>query len=264
VQALAIGIKPSRRSLVLDAHEDIARQKPVCDLCHAVYDACQRRGSRQARPALQRANEMTSADLIGYAAAGCVFLTFYMKTMVPLRVAGIVSNVLFIGYGYAELAYPVLILHVILLPLNVFRLRQMLTLIKNVEEATRDDLNMSWVKPFSSTRHAIAGETIFHKGDPAIEMFFIVSGRFLVKEPGIEHGPGNVFGELGLLSSGQKRTATIECVESGQLLRISYDQVRQLYLQDPKFGFYFLHLVSRRLFQNLSLDEESRKATLRL
>jgi len=27
----------------------------------------------------------------------------------------------------------------------------------------------------------------------------------------------------------------------------------QLYVQDPKFGFYFLHLVSKRLFHNLSL-----------
>jgi len=53
---------------------------------------------------------MTHAELLGYAAAACVFVTFYMKTMVPLRVAGIVSNFLFIGYGYAVDAYPVLIL----------------------------------------------------------------------------------------------------------------------------------------------------------
>ena len=69
---------------------------------------------------------MTHAELLGYAAAACVFVTFYMKTMVPLRIAGIVSNFLFIGYGYAVDAYPVLILHLVLLPLNIVRLRQML------------------------------------------------------------------------------------------------------------------------------------------
>jgi hypothetical protein len=69
---------------------------------------------------------MSRAELIGYAAAGCVFVTFYMKTMVPLRVAGIVSNVLFIAYAYDLPAYPVLILHLALLPLNIIRLRQML------------------------------------------------------------------------------------------------------------------------------------------
>lgn len=100
---------------------------------------------------------MTDADLTGYATAACVFLTFYMKTMLPLRVAGIASNVLFIAYGYAELAYPVLILHLVLLPLNLARLRQIRTFIRNVEEATRNDLSMDWVKPFSSTRTASAG-----------------------------------------------------------------------------------------------------------
>jgi CRP/FNR family cyclic AMP-dependent transcriptional regulator len=204
---------------------------------------------------------MTSAELVGYMAAGCVFVTFYMKTMVPLRVAGIVSNVLFITYGYAVLAYPVLFLHLVLLPLNVFRLRQMLTLIRQVEAATRDDLGMGWVKPFSSTKAVAAGETVFHRGDPAHEMFFIVSGRCRVKERGIDLGPGDVFGELGLLSADQARTATIECMEGGQLLRISYDQVRQLYLQDPKFGFYFLHLISRRLFENISGRSGDRNAS---
>ncbi len=200
---------------------------------------------------------MDTAQILGYAAAACVFVTFYMKTMVPLRIAGIVSNVLFIGYGYMELAYPVLVLHVVLLPLNILRLHQMLRLIRKVEEVTGNDHDFKWVKPFSSARTAEAGEPIFRKGDPANEMFFIVSGRFGVKERGIALGEGDVFGELGLLSPGQARTASIDCIESGQLLRISYDQVKQLYLEDPQFGFYLLRLVSRRLFENWSSDSKS-------
>lgn len=68
---------------------------------------------------------------------------------------------------------------------------------------------------------------------------------------------GEIFGELGLLDAGQARTATVECMASGELLRITYDQVKQLCLQDPKFGFYFLHLVSKRLFHNLSLESRN-------
>jgi CRP/FNR family cyclic AMP-dependent transcriptional regulator len=196
---------------------------------------------------------MTHAEFLGYAAASCVFLTFYMRTMVPLRIAGIVSNVLFIGYGYAVDAYPVLILHLVLLPLNVVRLRQMITLLKQVDNASKEDVNLDWVKPFSSTRTVAVGEVLFHRGDPAHEMFFIVSGRFRVRERYVDLRTGDVFGELGLLNADQARTATVECTEGGQLLRITYDQVRQLYLQDPKFGFYLLHLVSKRLFYNLSL-----------
>jgi CRP/FNR family transcriptional regulator, cyclic AMP receptor protein len=196
---------------------------------------------------------MTHGELLGYAAAACVFVTFYMKTMVPLRIAGIVSNFLFIGYAYDVDAYPVLILHLALLPLNIVRLRQMLRLIKQIEEATKDDLNLNWVKPFSSTKAVAVGDVVFRRGDPADEMFFIVSGRFHVKERNVDLEIGEVFGELGLLNAGQARTATVECTESGELLRISYEQVKQLYVQDPKFGFYFLHLVSKRLFQNLSV-----------
>jgi CRP/FNR family transcriptional regulator, cyclic AMP receptor protein len=199
---------------------------------------------------------MSRAELIGYAAAGCVFVTFYMKTMVPLRVAGIVSNVLFIAYAYDLPAYPVLILHLALLPLNIIRLRQMLNLIRQIEAATKDDANLDWVKPFSSVQNIHAGEVLFRQGDPAREMFFVVSGRFWVRERQVAIETGEVFGELGLLNSDQARTATIECTESGQLLRITYDQVKQLYVQDPKFGFYFLHLVSKRLFHNLSLASQ--------
>jgi CRP/FNR family transcriptional regulator, cyclic AMP receptor protein len=196
---------------------------------------------------------MTHAELLGYAAAACVFVTFYMKTMVPLRIAGIVSNFLFIGYGYAVDAYPVLFLHLVLLPLNVLRLYQMRRLLRQIEEATQDDLNLKWVKPFSSTKSFAVGDVVFRRGDAAEEMFFIVSGRFHVKERNVDLQTGEVFGELGLLNSDQARTATIECTASGELLQISYEQVKLLYVQDPKFGFYFLHLVSKRLFHNLSL-----------
>jgi CRP/FNR family transcriptional regulator, cyclic AMP receptor protein len=199
---------------------------------------------------------MSRAELIGYAAAACVFVTFYMKTMVPLRIAGIVSNVLFIAYAYDLPAYPVLILHLTLLPLNIIRLRQMLTLIRQIEEATKGDGNMNWVKPFSSVQNVRAGEVLFREGAPAREMFFVVSGRFWVRERQVAIEPGEVFGELGLLNSDQARTASVECTKDGQLLRISYDQVKQLYVQDPKFGFYFLHLVSKRLFHNLSIASQ--------
>ena len=54
---------------------------------------------------------MRLAEVIGYAAAFLVFLTFSMKTMVPLRVVGITSNLFFIAYGYLNPAYPLLVLH---------------------------------------------------------------------------------------------------------------------------------------------------------
>ncbi|MCZ7642633.1 MAG: hypothetical protein M5U33_07790 [Pseudorhodoplanes sp.] len=62
--------------------------------------------------------------------------------------------------------------------------------------------------------------------------------------------PGQIVGELGFLSPNKARTQSVACAEPAEVLKISYDQVRQLYFQNPKFGFFFLQLASRRLFEN--------------
>jgi CRP-like cAMP-binding protein len=196
---------------------------------------------------------MSAGELSGYLAAALVFLTFYMKTMVPLRVIGICSNCAFIIYGYLGGLYPVLILHLILLPLNSLRLREMLQLTQQVRDTTHGDLNvMDWLKPFAATRRVQAGEALFHKGDVASDMFVVVSGRFRLAETGIEIEPPNVVGEFALLAPERSRTQTLECVEEGTLLQIGYGQVEQLFFQNPKFCYYFLKLITQRLFQNIA------------
>ncbi len=61
-------------------------------------------------------------DAIGYVASSAVFATFLMRSMVPLRLVAIVSNLLFLSYGYLAHIHPVLVLHAALLPINVVRL----------------------------------------------------------------------------------------------------------------------------------------------
>jgi CRP/FNR family transcriptional regulator, cyclic AMP receptor protein len=195
---------------------------------------------------------MTLAEVSGYIAAGLVFLTFYMKTMVPLRVIGICSNCAFITYGYLDTLYPVLILHAILLPLNGLRLHQMLQLTREVRAATAGDLNMDWLKPFASTRRVRAGEVLFRAGDDAGDLLVAVSGRFRLVETGLEITPPQVVGEFALLAPRRTRTQTLECLAAGTLLSVGYREVEQLLFQNPKFGYYFLRLITDRLFQNLA------------
>jgi CRP-like cAMP-binding protein len=193
-----------------------------------------------------------TTEMAGYLAALLVFLTFYMKTMVPLRVVGICSNCIFIIYGYLGGLYPVLILHLILLPLNGLRLREMLRLTRQVRVATQGDLNMDWLKPFTSTRQTKGGDVLFRKGDTADAMFFVVAGRYRLAELGMDVMQGQLVGELGLLAPDQSRTQTLECIEGGEVLQITYEHVKQLYYQNPQFGFYFIQLASRRLFENIA------------
>src|SRR3974390_1799503 len=148
---------------------------------------------------------MRVAEVSGYVAAVLVFMTFYMKTMIPLRIVGICSNCAFIMYGYLDGLNPVLILHLILLPLNSLRLREMLKLIKQVREATGGDPNMDWIKPFKSTRHVQPGEKVFHKGEPGRNMFVVMSGHFRLVETGIELKARDVVGEFPLLTRKHSR-----------------------------------------------------------
>jgi CRP/FNR family transcriptional regulator, cyclic AMP receptor protein len=71
---------------------------------------------------------MTITDMLGYLAASLVLATFCAKRMVLLRASAIASNVAFIGYGLAARLWPILVLHLILLPLNVIRLLEALAL----------------------------------------------------------------------------------------------------------------------------------------
>jgi len=61
------------------------------------------------------------ADLLGYAASCAVLATFLMRTMAPLRLVAILSNVLFLVFGYIDQIYPVFFLHMALLPINTWR-----------------------------------------------------------------------------------------------------------------------------------------------
>jgi hypothetical protein len=65
---------------------------------------------------------MNGHDLIGYLASAAVLATFCMRDMAALRATAIASNVAFMAYGALVTAYPVLLLHVMLLPVNVYRL----------------------------------------------------------------------------------------------------------------------------------------------
>jgi hypothetical protein len=64
------------------------------------------------------------SDLLGYSAAALMLVTFLSQSMTTLRVIAIASNLLFIAYALAATLPPVLLLHGLLLPLNVWRLWQ--------------------------------------------------------------------------------------------------------------------------------------------
>lgn len=194
---------------------------------------------------------MTWVEALGWLGAALAITGSAMKTIIPLRCIGIVTNVVSLTYASIMGLYPSMTVNLILLPLNAYRLYQMLRLIKKVKTASKSDLSMDWLKPFMTRRTVKAGEILFARGDVAGCMFYTLAGRYRLKELNIELQHGQVVGEMGFMSPENKRTQTLECIEAGEVLSISYDEVRQLYFQNPEFGFYFLRLTSERLFNNM-------------
>ena len=81
-------------------------------------------------------------------------------------------------------------------------------------------------------------------------MFYVREGVIRLAEIGRTVGAGDVLGEISMFSPGMMRTVTAICESDGELLRMGDDQVVRLYHQDPKFGFYIVRLITRRLIEN--------------
>ena len=188
------------------------------------------------------------------ALVGAIFFvaTLLTRTMIPLRVSNMISNVFFMAFGALASDIRTFLLSLLLLPINAIRLRQMLNLVTKARNAVQGETSMEWLKPFMTQRKYRQGDVLCKKGDAANEMFLTVSGKFLVTEIGVELPPGSPMGELGFLTPDNRRTATIECTQAAQVLTITYDRLLELYFQNPQFGYYFLVLTSQRLLQNIA------------
>ena len=187
------------------------------------------------------------AELIGVAAAAASLYAAHSKTIIPLRVAAIVANLLAMVYSLTHGTYPTFMLNAALLPLNGWRLRSMLGLIRDIDAATRSDMNVDWLLPYTRPRHFKAGDIVMARGDYATAAFYVVSGEVEIVEIGETFGKGTLLGEIGLFTPDGRRTMTVRCKSDVQTAMIDYDQFRQLYFQNPQFGFRLLHLIVARL-----------------
>jgi hypothetical protein len=196
-------------------------------------------------------SSITLANMLALTGAAFYVATLMVRTIVPLRVAAIISILFFISYGALTGVVTTLLLYLLSLPINVIRLRQMLNLIKKARVSAQGNLSMDWLRPYMGPRKYRNGDELFRKGDEAREMFLTVTGKFLVTELNVELPPGRFMGELGFAAPESRRTQTIKCIEDGEVLTITYDKLLELYFQNPEFGYYFLRLTTERLLQNI-------------
>ncbi|MEO8312615.1 MAG: cyclic nucleotide-binding domain-containing protein, partial [Caldimonas sp.] len=91
------------------------------------------------------------------------------------------------------------------------------------------------------------GDVLFRLGDEAEHLYILVEGRIDFVEIDASLGPGQMFGEIAFFSPERRRTATAICGVDCVLLSIDQSTVRQLYFQNPGFGFEIVGLVAGRL-----------------
>jgi hypothetical protein len=197
---------------------------------------------------------MTAFAILGYAALILLIASFFMKTIIWLRWLAIASNVAVVVAGVIQPDYAILVLGLVMLVINGWRLIEMRRLVGEASAATAAQgapINVEWLLPFMRPIDLPQGHVLFRKGEIADAMYFVSAGRVRIDELKVEIGKGSLFGEIGIFSVDRLRTATAVCVEPCSLLLVSADKVRELYYQNPEFGFFLVGVITRRLTEDL-------------
>ena len=184
----------------------------------------------------------TPADVMSLFAAGIaiglILTSSFVKTMIPLRWLAVGGNVGFVIYGALHPSPVMLVLHGALLPINLWRALEMVHLTRRVTAAAEaGDLSGVWLKPYMRSRRYKAGDVLFHKGDPAGHFYFLAEGRIEFVE----------IGEIAFFAPDRRRSLTARCLQDCTVLSIDESTFKQLYYQNPAFGFEIVTLVAGRL-----------------
>ena len=203
---------------------------------------------------------ITTMQVVAWIASLFVFMAFFMKTMVRLRIIAIASNCVFITYGLVGLmdkenifwnVFPILVLHLSLLPINFLRLRQERNLVSRIKKAGDDEEAVQGLIPYMKKVKGAEGRVLFKKGDPAEHIYYLQRGKVEIPEVYKQIGEETIFGEIGVFIPDTTRTAGAVCVTKCDIYRIHKDKVLELFYQNPQFGFFIVRLLAKYAGDNV-------------
>ena len=131
-----------------------------------------------------------------------------------------------------------------------------LAMLEMLSEGDRREVEAACV-----TQHFQAGAFVFHAGAPADALHTIIEGHFAVRTPGPDGsatmiavlGPGDTFGEVGLVAQDRRRTAAISSLDGGRTLVLSHERFHALCHARPQL---------RRVVEQLLADHVARLTKL--
>jgi CRP/FNR family transcriptional regulator, cyclic AMP receptor protein len=187
---------------------------------------------------------MTLSEGVGWAAAVLVFSSFYLKTMMSLRLVAACSNVAFILYALSVSSTPILVLHTLLLPLNMYRLIQNLRLTKRVLDVSKSDAGKTLILPYMRRISLPAGSVLFTKGDPSDQIFYVVEGKVDLIGQCETRVHGELLGLLGVLTLGGTRLDTAISSTPVQLGVLSVAEMERILINDPPLNKFLLKTLA--------------------
>lgn len=194
------------------------------------------------------------ADIVhvaGLVAAGLVFSSFYMKTMIPLRSAAVASNVAFLVYSVPLGLWPIAILHSALLPLNLFRLFQLRRLVRKLRNVKAGEFDITALMQLMTKETFPAGHVMFKRGDKADKAYYLASGRIEVPAYGVVLDSGAFFGEIGMFMPDSARPSTVVCLTDVEVYAINAGNIVSAFTQEPGFAVHLIGLACSRMNENV-------------
>jgi len=195
-----------------------------------------------------------AAAIVGVTLAAVAAL---VRTMIPLRWLAVGSNFGLLLFGALHPSPTTMAVAALLLPINIYRAVEIMRLSRRVRQATEgSDLATLWLKPYMKPKRLRAGRELFRKGDRADRLFLLTAGEVDLVEIDRRLEPGRIFGEIALFSPNRVRTCTARCRTACTVLSIHETTVRQLYFQNPAFGFHLIELLATRLSTDVERAEQ--------
>jgi hypothetical protein len=196
---------------------------------------------------------MPIVNFVGLAGLVLFLISAWVKPIAWVRGASAVGGIAFVVFGLITAHYPFALICVLITIVNAWRYyeaRMLGAVTRDATAASGAPITMDWLLPYMRPLALPAGTVVFNKGAAADAMYFVEHGRVRFEEIGVEMGKGALFGEIGIFSHDKQRTATAKTLEDSSLMMISADKVRELYYQNPDFGFFIVDLITRRLMED--------------
>jgi CRP/FNR family cyclic AMP-dependent transcriptional regulator len=118
--------------------------------------------------------------------------------------------------------------------------------------------------PLTHTKRLAARDTLFRKGDPGRNVFVIIRGEIKIFTTSADgshvvfgiFGPGEVFGEIALLT-GDERTATVTAIEEAELLTLDRRDFFDFLDRHPTLAVKLLGVLAGRVKRISELVEDT-------